>query len=138
MSPRFILLLILLSCPVFSQPSVQGNRKKEILQLLSVSDSLLLKADYKNSLAYSNKALTNAIKIKENKLIALAYNSIGGVYEEILEIDKSLHYYNKAIQFSEKAKNDTLKIWFYNNIGNIYLYRKNDVNTGIDFYIKSK
>jgi signal transduction histidine kinase/ActR/RegA family two-component response regulator len=137
MSPRLILLLILLSCPVFSQPSVQGNRKKEILQLLSVSDSLLLKADYKNSLAYSNKALTNAIKIKENKLIALAYNSIGGVYEEILEIDKSLHYYNKAIQFSEKAKNDTLKIWFYNNIGNIYLYRKNDVNTGIDFYIKS-
>ncbi|MFY7743764.1 MAG: ATP-binding protein [Flavobacterium sp.] len=107
------------------------------MKFLSVSDSLLLKADYKNSLLSSNKALTKAIQLNENNLIALSYNSIGGVYEEILEIDKALGYYDKAIQYSDKAKNDTLKIWFYNNIGNIFLYRKNDVKTGIDYYLKS-
>jgi signal transduction histidine kinase len=39
--------------------------------------------------------------------------------------------------YSEKARNDTLKIWFYNNIGNIYLYRKNNIDVGIEYYDKS-
>ncbi|WP_026711273.1 ATP-binding protein [Flavobacterium filum] len=137
MSPRILFIFLLLYNVAFSQSSSNGKSKKEVLQFLSVSDSLLLKADYKNSLVSSNKALTKAIQLNENNLIALSYNSIGGVYEEILEIDKALGYYDKAIQYSDKAKNDTLKIWFYNNIGNIYLYRKNDAKTGIDYYLKS-
>lgn len=137
MSPRILFIFLLLYNVAFSQSSSNGKSKKEVLQFLSVSDSLLLKADYKNSLVSSNKALTKAIQLNENNLIALSYNSIGGVYEEILEIDKALGYYDKAIQYSDKAKNDTLKIWFYNNIGNIYLYRKNDTKTGIDYYLKS-
>lgn len=137
MSPRILFIFLLLYNVAFSQSSSNGKSKKEVLQFLSVSDSLLLKADYKNSLVSSNKALTKAIQLNENNLIALSYNSIGGVYEEILEIDKALGYYDKAIQYSDKAKNDTLKIWFYNNIGNIYLYRKNDAKTGIEYYLKS-
>lgn len=137
MSPRILFIFLLLYNLAFSQSSSNGKSKKEVLQFLSVSDSLLLKADYKNSLVSSNKALTKAIQLNENNLIALSYNSIGGVYEEILEIEKALGYYDKAIQYSDKAKNDTLKIWFYNNIGNIYLYRKNDAKTGIAYYLKS-
>ncbi|WP_415060208.1 ATP-binding protein [Flavobacterium sp.] len=137
MSPRILFIFLLFYNVAFSQSSSNGKSKKEVLQFLSVSDSLLLKADYKNSLVSSNKALTKAIQLNENNLIALSYNSIGGVYEEILEIDKALGYYDKAIQYSDKAKNDTLKIWFYNNIGNIYLYRKNDAKTGIEYYLKS-
>lgn len=137
MSPRILFIFLLLVNVAFSQSLSNGKSKKEVMKFLSVSDSLLLKADYKNSLLSSNKALTKAIQLNENNLIALSYNSIGGVYEEILEIDKALGYYDKAIQYSDKAKNDTLKIWFYNNIGNIFLYRKNDVKTGIDYYLKS-
>lgn len=137
MSPRILFIFLLLVNVAFSQSLSNGKSKKEVMKFLSVSDSLLLKADYKNSLLSSNKALTKAIQLNENNLIALSYNSIGGVYEEILEIDKALGYYDKAIQYSDKAKNDTLKIWFYNNIGNIFLYRKNDAKTGIAYYLKS-
>ena len=137
MSPRILFIFLLLVNVAFSQSLSNRKSKKEVMKLLSVSDSLLLKADYKNSLLSSNKALTKAIQLNENNLIALSYNSIGGVYEEIFEIDKALGYYDKAIQYSDKAKNDTLKIWFYNNIGNIFLYRKNDAKTGIAYYLKS-
>ncbi len=137
MSPRILFIFLLLVNVAFSQSLSNRKSKKEVMKFLSVSDSLLLKADYKNSLLSSNKALTKAIQLNENNLIALSYNSIGGVYEEILEIDKALGYYDKAIQYSDKAKNDTLKIWFYNNIGNIFLYRKNDAKTGIAYYLKS-
>ncbi|MBC8882533.1 tetratricopeptide repeat protein [Flavobacterium piscinae] len=67
----------------------------------------------------------------------MSYNSIAGNYEEILEEDKALDFYKKAVVYSEKASNDTLKNWFYNNIGNIYLYRKNNVDVGIEYYNKS-
>lgn len=133
-----IQIVFLLLCNIaFSQTSSKRNREKEVLQFLTISDSLLLKAEYKKSLVNSNKALTKAIQLNENNLIALSYNSIGGVFEEIVEIDKAIEYYEKAILYSDKAKNDTLKIWFYNNIGNIYLYRKNDPKTGIAYYLKS-
>ena len=88
MSPRILFIFLLLVNVAFSQSLSNGKSKKEVMKFLSVSDSLLLKADYKNSLLSSNKALTKAIQLNENNLIALSYNSIGGVYEEILEIDK--------------------------------------------------
>jgi signal transduction histidine kinase len=97
----------------------------------------MFKTKYKQSLLLSNEALKKAIQLKNDNLIALSYNSIAGNYEEILEEDKALNFYKKAVDYSEKASNDTLKIWFYNNIGNIYLYRKNNVDVGIEYYYKS-
>ena len=107
------------------------------MNLLTTSDSLMFKAKYKQSLLLSNEALKKAIQLKNDNLIALSYNSIAGNYEEILEEDKALDFYKKAVFYSEKARNDTLKIWFYNNIGNIYLYRKNNIDVGIEYYDKS-
>lgn len=128
-------ICLLVSFAAFSQKKNVGS--DEIVGLLTTSDSLMFKAAYKQSLLLSNKALKKAILLKNDNLISLAYNSIGGTYEEILEEDKALDYYKKAIFYSERAKNDTLKIWFYNNIGNIYLYRKNKIDIGIDYYNKS-
>ena len=136
MSQKFgYLLLILLSFSVFSQE--KKVTRDEVLNLLTTSDSLMFKAKYKQSLLLSNEALKKAIQLKNDNLIALSYNSIAGNYEEILEEDKALDFYKKAVFYSEKARNDTLKIWFYNNIGNIYLYRKNNIDVGIEYYDKS-
>lgn len=136
MSQKFgYLLFILFSFSVFSQE--KKATREEVLNLLTTSDSLMFKTKYKQSLLLSNEALKKAIQLKNDNLIALSYNSIAGNYEEILEEDKALDLYKKAVFYSEKANNDTLKIWFFNNIGNIYLYRKNNVAVGIEYYNKS-
>jgi signal transduction histidine kinase/ActR/RegA family two-component response regulator/Tfp pilus assembly protein PilF len=131
----YLLLVVLVSFSTLSQEN--SVQRKEVLNLLSTSDSLLFISNYKQSLLLSNDALKKAILLKNDNLIALSYNSIAGTYEEILEEDKALEFYNKAIFHSNKAGNDTLKIWFYNNIGNIYLYRKNKVEEGINYYNNS-
>lgn len=131
----FLLLCLLLPLSIFSQAT--KATREDVLNMLTTSDSLHFKTKYKQSLLLSNEALRLASQLKNDNLIALAYNSIAGTYEEILEEDKALDFYNKAIFFSEKAKNDTLKTWFYNNIGNIYLYRKSNIDNGIAYYIKS-
>ena len=133
------ILLILLFLFTFQSSFSQKDKltKKEVFSLLAKSDSLMFKSSYKQSLSLSYKALNHAFELNDNKLISLAYNSIAGTYEEILEEDKALAYYKKAIFHTDKAGNDTLKIWFYNNIGNIYLYRKNQIDKGIEYYDKS-
>lgn len=133
------ILLILLFLFSFQSTFSQKDKltKKEVFSLLAKSDSLMFKSNYKQSLSLSYKALNHALELNDNKLISLAYNSIAGTYEEILEEDKALDYYKKAIFHTDKAGNDTLKIWFYNNIGNIYLYRKNQIDKGIEYYDKS-
>ncbi|RXR32638.1 response regulator [Flavobacterium piscinae] len=137
MSQKFgyLLLSIFLSFSVFSQE--KKVTREDVLNLLITSDSLMFKTKYKQSLLLSNEALKKAKQLKNDNLIALSYNSIAGNYEEILEEDKALDFYKKAVVYSEKASNDTLKNWFYNNIGNIYLYRKNNVDVGIEYYNKS-
>jgi len=133
------ILLILLFLFSFQSTFSQKDKltKKEVFSLLAKSDSLMFKSSYKQSLSLSYKALNHAFELNDNKLISLAYNSIAGTYEEILEEDKALAYYKKAIFHTDKAGNDTLKIWFYNNIGNIYLYRKNQIDKSIEYYDKS-
>ena len=133
------ILLILLFLFTFQSSFSQKDKltKKEVFSLLAKSDSLMFKSSYKQSLSLSYKALNHAFELNDNKLISLAYNSIAGTYEEILEEDKALAYYKKAIFHTDKAGNDTLKIWFYNNIGNIYLYRKNQIDKSIEYYDKS-
>lgn len=133
------ILLILLFLFTFQSSFSQNYKltKKEVFSLLAKSDSCMFKSNYKQSLSLSFKALNNALELNDNKLISLAYNSIAVTYEEILEEDKALDYYKKAIFHTDKAGNDTLKIWFYNNIGNIYLYRKNQIDKGIEYYDKS-
>lgn len=137
MSQKILLFIILL---LFFQVSFSQNEKvtkKEIFSLLKKSDSLLLQSNYKKSIELSYQALNNAFELKDDYLIAIAYNSVAGNYEEILEDNKALALYEKAISYSEKAGNDTLKIWFNNNIGNVYLNRKKDIQKSIDYYEKS-
>ena len=75
MSQKFgYLLLILLSFSVFSQE--KKVTRDEVLNLLTTSDSLMFKSNYKQSLSLSYKALNHALELNDNKLISLAYNSI--------------------------------------------------------------
>ncbi|MDP2162414.1 MAG: response regulator [Flavobacterium sp.] len=127
-----LFILFLTSSLLFSQE--REVTKKEVRQLLHSADSCLYKSDYKNSFTFSNKALSFALEMKNDDLIARSYNTIAGNYEEIVEIDKALEYYEKSLFHFERASNDTLKGAVFNNIGNIYFYRKKDFEKAIHYY----
>lgn len=137
MSQKILLFLFLFFSLQVSFSQNEKLTRKEIISLLMQSDSLILQSNYKQSISLSYQALNQAFKLNDNNLIAIAYNSVAGNYEEILEDDKALAIYQRAISYSDKAGNDTLKIWFNNNIGNIYLNRKKDIPKSIDYYDKS-
>ncbi len=116
----------------------QNMRNKEMLEkYLSASGKYLILTQTDSSLEYAKKALTLAIKEKNNSAIARAYNFIGLNFVEFNDYEKAIDYYNKALFFAEKNENDTIKSWVYNNLGNVYSYNKKDTETGINYYLKS-
>jgi len=119
----------------FSQSN--PSKSQEAYNYLVISDSLLFKAEYNASLEYSSMALNIALELNDPNLMALAYNSIAGNMEEILEFDKALLYYKKSINSLEKTKNDSLYVWVYNNIGNVYLNQKKEIDSSIYYFQES-
>lgn len=135
---RYLVLYIFTFCiSGFLTAQNDSMSKDEIYLLLTRADSLMFENNYKQSITLSEKALEESLKIKDNSLIALSYNSIAGTLGEILEEDKALEYYKKAIVYTNRANNDTLKSWFYNNIGNVYQYNKKDKKQALDNYNRS-
>lgn len=121
----------------FSFCQTQPSKYQEAFDFLVISDSLLFKADYNTSLEYSSKALNIAFELNDKDLMALAYNSIAGNMEEILEFDKALHYYKKSINSLKTTGNDSLYVWVYNNIGNVYLNQKMEIDSSIYYFQES-
>lgn len=130
----FILSLVF-STLSFSQKT--KTDKETLEKYLSASSKYLILTQTDSSLDYAKKALTLAIKEKNNSAIARAYNFIGLNFVEFNDYEKAIDYYNKAILFADKNQNDTIKSWVYNNLGNVYAYNKKDTEKGIDYYLKS-
>lgn len=119
----------------FSQEQVRS--KKEIENLLANAGSAFFNLDVDKSLKLSKTALDNAYKIKDDALMAKAYNIIGLNFEEFYNPDKGFEYYQKALKHAELAKNDSIRDWVNNNIGSYYSYRKNNFKKSIEYYKKA-
>lgn len=104
--------------------------------LIDAGDSFF-KIEIDKSLNLSKTALNDAHRLKDNILMAKAYNVIGLNFEEFYDVEKSIDYYNNALNCARLTNNDTIKDWIYNNLGNVYTIQKNDVNKGIDYYKKA-
>ena len=104
--------------------------------LIDAGDSFF-KIEIDKSLNLSKTALNDAQKLKDNVLMAKAYNVIGLNFEEFYDVEKSIEYYNSALEHAKLTSNDTIKDWIYNNLGNVYTIEKVNVNKGIDYYKKA-
>lgn len=137
--PRIRTLLVAIawcaSFSAFAQSDVPT--RKSITKLTDKADKYLTELKFKESLFYSREALKQAIVIKDDYLIATAYNTIAGNYDELSENDKAIDIYKKALSYARRTDNDSIKGWINNNLGNMYFFEKKEYDQGIDYYNKS-
>ena len=133
-----IVLILLLN---FSGFTVLAHKKlplkKEITQLTKEASELMKVGDFEKSLIKSRHALTHAITLKDDNLIAATYNLIAANFDQLSEYDKAFFYYHKGLSYANKTNNDVLKNWISNNLGNIYCFNKKQYEKGIYYYKKS-
>jgi signal transduction histidine kinase len=115
----------------------EAPTRKSITKLTDTADKYLVELKFKESLRYSREALKQAIQIKDNYLIATAYNTIAGNYDELSENDKAIDIYKKALVYANRTGNDSIKGWVNNNLGNMYFFEKHQYEEGIRYYNKS-
>jgi two-component system NarL family sensor kinase len=137
---RFRLLTCSILLIYFSQILVAQNKilsQRETENLIQDARTNRLNGDYEKSLLKSRVALEQAIKNKNNTLIANSYLIIASNFDELTEPNKALHYYNLGLYYVNKTNNNNLKNQFYNNLGNIYCFDKKQYDKGIYYYKKS-
>ncbi|MGQ7947060.1 ATP-binding protein [Flavobacterium sp. WC2509] len=137
---RFRLLISFLLLILFSQTSLAQNKvlsNIEITTLLNDARTNRIDGDYYESLLKSRVALEQAIKNKNNDLIANSYLIIASNFDELTEPLKALEYYNLGLYYVKKTNNYSLKNQLYNNLGNIYCFDKKQYDKGIYYYKKS-
>ncbi len=133
----FLLLSVFLYCAGQALAQSTEYNKKDILKLTDKADKYLTDYNFKESLLYSREALKQAIYIKDDYLIATAYNTIAGNFDELSEPDKAIFNYKKALYHASRTKNDSIKGWLNNNLGNVYFFEKKDYELGISYYQKA-
>jgi signal transduction histidine kinase/CheY-like chemotaxis protein len=133
---KYIALLFALTFYQFIISQEVKISKKQIEKNLISSGDAFYELKCEKSLGIAKKALKDAYQIKDDALIAKAYNVIGLNFDEFIDSKKAIGYYEKSLRHANSAKNDTIRDWAYNNLGNAYTYRKIDFNKGIDYYKK--
>ena len=136
--PIFIILILLLNFSgiVILKPE-KLPQKTAVVLLAKEANELMKLGDYEKSLIKSRLALKQAIALKDDDLIAGAYNTIAANFDQLAECDKAYFYYLKALAYCNKTNNNILKNWINNNLGNIYCFDKKLYEKGIYHYTKS-
>ncbi len=134
---KLISLLIALFIFQFGVSQERVHSKKQVEKMLVAAGDSFFRIEIDKSLNLSKAALNDAHRLKDDALMAKAYNVIGLNFEEFYDVNKSVTYYNNALKHAKLTSNDTIKDWIYNNLGNVYTFEKNDSDKGIDYYKKA-
>ncbi len=132
----FLLFFLLCLSTTFNAQTKPISQKK-VLALINEATGLMKNEKYEKSLIKARIALTKAIEINDDYLIATCYNTIAANFDGISEFEKAYFYYKKGLVYANKTDNNELKNWLYNNLGNIYCFDKKEYKTGIYYYKKS-
>lgn len=133
----YSLLLVLFLSTTNLFPQTTSPKLREATLLVNEATRLMRAENYEKSLILSRKALTKAIILKDDNLIAMCYNTIAANFDQLAEFEKALFYYKKGNIYANKTNNDHLKNWINNNLGNIYCFDKKEYAKGIYYYKKS-
>ena len=98
-----------------------GNLSAKGGRFLNIGVAYGAAGDYKQALAYLDKALSIYISLQSPKDIAFVYHNIGNAYLEQSFFDKALDYYNKALALLLVHQNIRLQSSTYMNMADIYL-----------------
>ncbi len=136
---KFIKNITLFSLLLFFQFAFSQEKtisKKQIAKRLTEAGKAFYNFDVEKSLQQAKFALSEAHTIKDDMLMAKAYNIIALNFEEFYDVNKAIEYYNKALYHANLTTNDSIKCWVNNNLGSCYSYRKNNFNKAIEYYKK--
>ncbi|MBY0486647.1 MAG: response regulator [Flavobacteriaceae bacterium] len=135
LNKNIILFILIAFNQIVSAQNALVSKKQIEKDLLAAGDAFYdLKCE--KSLSIAQKSLQSAHELKDDVLMAKAYNVIGLNFDEFIDSKKAIDYYNKALYHANLAKNDSIKDWVYNNLGTVYTYRKIDFDKGIECYKK--
>ncbi|MDX5438283.1 MAG: tetratricopeptide repeat-containing sensor histidine kinase, partial [Pontibacter sp.] len=79
----------------------------------------------RTTISYGNKAIELALKAKNDKLLAQAYNATGSGHYLLGDIDMAVKFYYRALRLREKLGDPSDLSASYNNIANVYLDQGN-------------
>lgn len=127
-------IFLLLTLTFIQLAYSQSVSKKQIEKMLSEAGVAFANLDVDTSLKLSKNALNSAYELKDDALMAKAYNIIGLNFEEFYNPDKGIVYYKKALYHANRAANDSIRDWVNNNLGNYFSYRKNNFKQSIIYY----
>ncbi|WP_231129644.1 ATP-binding protein [Flavobacterium sufflavum] len=120
---------------LFSQ--TKDSLKKQTSILTQEATQLMKAENFEKSLILSRQALSQALILKDDNLIAMCYNTIAANFDQLAEFEKALFYYKKGVIYANRTNNNHLKNWLNNNLGNIYCFDKKEYAKGIYYYKKS-
>ena len=113
--------------------SVANNAIGSIYMILSNEDLIKIGVPplekYQLSLNFFNKALSIAITIKDNSLIASIYENIGKVYDKEGDEKQTILFYKKSLEVRKGEQNKIDLAGTYVTLGNFYLKRNDFVNS---------
>lgn len=92
--------------------------------------------DYDQAFKYGKQAEALAESLNWPKGVAAAYNNIGGLYQDVGELDTALYYYERSLEIRENLNNKKLIADSYGNIGLIYA-NKGELKKALVFQLKS-
>ncbi len=132
---KIAFLFVLLS---FQQalPQETPISRKQIAKKLNAAGLAFYNLEVEKSLQQAKIALSEAHQIKDDALMAKAYNIIGLNFEEFYDAKKAIDYYKKALYHADLSKNDSIRGWVNNNLGNCYSYRNISSTKAIEYYKK--
>ncbi|MGH1386239.1 response regulator [Kordia sp.] len=123
------LRLFLLSFVFASVLHGQTNRtivKDSIIQLQEVAKELSVKRKFNQAIRYSERALRQAIHVKNDSLIAESYCTLGVVYVHMHYKERAVENYNKAIVYFTKKNNEKRLMQIHSDLG-YYLFQNGEL-----------
>lgn len=147
--PKFFLAfaLMLLSTAFFAQDK---ERLRKSLQGLTTTTNDTLRIKYLDNigwdtsydnlavgLKYCNEALALAEKIKYERGISHACNSIATIYQDMGDVNKALEYHLRGLKIAEKNHDNTGIMIASMNISIVYISQK-DYKEGLKFLHQSR
>ncbi|PNW29158.1 tetratricopeptide repeat-containing sensor histidine kinase [Formosa algae] len=123
---------------VYTQPQVakraavkwlEGSRElqlelQEVRALYALGNLSNITGDYKNTIAYTNDAITLLKKLEIEKGLAACYNIIATAYKNLGEYPKAIDNFMECLRYSEQTNNKVQEANAYQNIATLYLLQK--------------
>ncbi|QDO94489.1 tetratricopeptide repeat protein [Formosa sediminum] len=97
---------------------------QEVQALYALGNISNITGEYKNTLIYTNQAITLLKKLNIEKGLAACYNILATAYKNLGEYPKSIDSFMQCLEYSEKTSNKVQEANAYQNIATLYLLQK--------------